>query len=815
MLPAPDMRSLFTGCPARAMLAKGLLLWGCVQASEGLADSSAPLTFDADILRQRGIDPSLIEYLREAARFTPGVHAVTLRVNDQPRGRVNARFQGDGQLCFDQSMLDAAGLQLPGKITDSDAATCQDFVGAYEQTRVNLDPASAEVALVVPTQALKAPEHQQDLSAYHTGGTAGILNYELLGLRNEFDGQNSDYWSANTEVGFNAGDWIVRSHQLHTSVDGNSRTEHLDAYAQRTFAQWGTVLQAGQIGLGNPVLAGARITGLQLTSEEALMVPTRRAAIEGIAHSQARVEVRQAGALIYSTVVPAGPFALGNLPRLDRRTDLEVTVIEADGEQRSFTVSAAMVALDLPAPGFVLGAGQVRDTGGVAREPWVVSGGWTQAISGTSTLSTGLLAAEDYYAGGLGIGVQPWTDAQAQWLVQSSQASREGVRGVQTQLSLSQRLGEDWAINAATARQTSGYRDLIDTQLDFDQSSQGGRYRDQYSAGVSWSQPWLGSLSGGYARSTLFDGRSTSRSYASWGQRFGQVSVSASAEWNLGGDDGLDNAVYLSVSLPLGERRRLRTSLRNSGGENRVGVSLQEQLSDTASYRLGAERDSRDGEVDLNAGVSLLPRYAQLEMGYTGYGNGNRGYSAGLRGGLAVHEGGVTLSPYAVQDTFGVLSVGEVSGVKVSTPAGPVWTDAKGQAVLAQLSPYGNSPVEVQTRTLPRNIDINNGATVVQVGRGAVARLDFGVVGTRRALLQATTADGSAMPTGAVVTDDKGEFVTLVQEGGLVFAPNLELSPRLWVKAPDQQPCQLQFALPDEPDLQAYYETTSAVCRTP
>lgn len=820
MQPVPDMRAHFTAGPVPALLAKGILLWSCMQTSEGLANEvpaggSAPLTFDADILRQRGIDPGLIEYLRDGARFAPGVHAVTLKVNDLSRGRVEARFQADGQLCFDNTLLDAAGLQLPGDEKGADPARCRDFVGTYEQTRVNLDPQGAEVALVVPTQALRAPENRQDLSAYHTGGMAGVFNYELLALRNQFDGQNSDYWSANTELGFNAGDWIVRSQQIHTAVDGDARTEHLDAYAQRTFAQLGTVLQAGQISMANPVLAGARITGVQLLSEQALMVPASNAPIEGIAHSQARVEVRQAGALVYSTVVPAGPFALAGLPRLDRRTDLEVTVIEAGGEQRSFIVPAAMLALDLPAPGFVLSAGHVRDGGGADQEPWVVSGGWSQALKGTTTLSSGLMASEDYHAGGLGLGVQPWDGAQAQWLMQASRAAREGVRGVQTQVSLSQRLSEAWSVNAAAAQQTSGYRDLIDVQLDFDEASERGRYRNQFSAGVSWAQPWLGSLSAGYSQSALFDGRQSGRSYASWGQRFGQVSVSASAEWNLGGDNGLDNAVYLSVSVPLGERRRLRTSLRNSGGENRYGVSLQEQLSDTASYRLGAEHDSRDGEVDLNAGVSLLPRYAQLELGYTGYGNGNRGYSAGLRGGMAVHADGVTLSPYPVQDTFALLSVGEVSGVKVSTPNGPVWTDGNGQAVIAQLSPYGNSPVEVQTKTLPRNIDINNGATVVQAGRGAVARVDFGVVTTRRVLLQSTHVDGHPLPAGAVVTDGKGEFVTLVQEGGLVFAGNVELNPRLWVKVPDEPACELHFTLPDTPDLQAYYETTPAVCRTP
>jgi hypothetical protein len=44
----------------------------------------------------------------------------------------------------------------------------------------------------------------------------------------------------------------------------------LAAYAQRTFASHETVLQAGQVNLYNPVLAGAQITGVQLMTEQAL-----------------------------------------------------------------------------------------------------------------------------------------------------------------------------------------------------------------------------------------------------------------------------------------------------------------------------------------------------------------------------------------------------------------------------------------------------------------------------------------------------------------------------------------------------------------
>jgi len=87
--------------------------------------------------------------------------------------------------------------------------------------------------------------------------------------------------------------------------------------------------------------------------------------VEGIAQSQARVEVRQSGALIYSTAVPGGPFALTDLPLLSGVSDLEVSVTEANGAQRRFTVPAASLHNGLLGSqrGYSLAVGKLRSLG--------------------------------------------------------------------------------------------------------------------------------------------------------------------------------------------------------------------------------------------------------------------------------------------------------------------------------------------------------------------------------------------------------------------------------------------------------------------
>ena len=767
--------------------------------------------FDSKTLSQRGIDPQLASLLLESPRFTAGKHAVTLRVNGQNRGRLQARFDQQGALCFDRTLLDAANLVIP-----DDSGKCHDFLAQFPQSLIEPDPATLTVSLVVPTEALRPLK--QDVSGYQAGGVAALLNYDLSGFYNQLGDDTNRFGSANTEVGFNAGDWIVRSRQVQTWQDGLSRSTHLEAYAQRTFAQHQAVLQAGQISLYNPVLSGAQINGVQVFTEQALLDQEQGATIEGIANSPAQVEVRQNGALIHSTVIPAGPFALRDVRRLNTRSDVEVTVRESSGEERRFTVPAAMLGLGLPAAGYSVGAGRVRNIGDAkGDDPWVVSAGWNGAVHPQVSVGGGLLAASEYRGVGASLAWLPGLDSQVQLASQFSDAqSHDKAQGMQTDLAWSQRLGEQWSFSAANSWRTPGYRDLeettYDTQPDHHRRS---RYRDQQSVTLGWSHPSLGAFSAGVSRSSNFDDETSSRALASWGTSVGGVSLSASAEWQMGGRQQQDNAVYLNLSLPLGERRRGRAWVRNSGGEHRSGVGLNEQIDDQLSYRVSAEYDTRDRQVETTVGVSTLPRYSQLDLSYSRSDSERSSYQGGARGAVVAHRSGLTFSPYPVRDTFALVSVGDMSGIKLSTPSGPVWTDWQGQAVVSQVNAYGRSPVEVQTRSLPRNADINNGLAMISAGRGAVDRVEFGVALTRRLLLTARTDQGQPLPRGSVVSTAEGEFITLVQDGSQVFLPNVLEHTTLWVSNADIGRCELRFDLPTKPDPTVYFETADARCHTP
>ena len=270
-------------------------------------------------------------------------------------------------------------------------------------------------------------------------------------------------------------------------------------------------------------------------------------------------------------------------------------------------------------------------------------------------------------------------------------------------------------------------------------------------------------------------------------------------------------SAYLNVSVALGSSRQLRSYAGHRNKTLTLGASLGEQVNDSLSYRVGVEGANGGKSTRFNADIGLLPRYTQLNLGLSH--DDSSTYAIGqLRGGVALHEGGITFSPYPIQETFGVASVGAFSGVKISTPYGPAWTDSKGQAVIASLPAYSPGRVEVVTKTLPRQVDIQNGFKQVQAGRGSFNTIDFEVVQVRRLLLQIQDEQGLVIPRGASVLTENGKLLGTVVAQGKVFLSDVQGEETLKVKMDDSRVCELQLGVSTPADGELLYETAQRVC---
>lgn len=791
--------------------------------------------FDIETLKQRGIDPKLAEYFKEAPRFREGTQLVALMVNGTKKGKIDAHFNSDGNLCFNEILLEKAGLNRPNsKYTfpqqgDKKADLCYDYNAAYPQTSLILKPSLGEIALVVSQDALRGKIING--AEYSSGGTAAIFNYNVLGIRSKFRQDSHDYLSASTQLGFNMGDWIVRSHQMYTRNKNQTRFEHLYAFAQRTFPKHKTILQAGQLNITSPIFGSAPIAGMQLLPESALLSNTSSGAVvQGIAYSRATVEVRQLGSLIYSTMVPEGPFALRDIPILNTNTDLDVTVREVDGAERHFTVPAASFRTAILAKaGYSFAFGKVRSLGVAgAIEPWVATGAGSWNVTDYAVATAGLMAASYYHALGVGVDtkINPSISLSVRNLYSSAKIRSsnqfspaynfEKKKGMQGSISISARLTDNLSTSVSATQQSSGYRDLADITVVNERNAFITRSKSQYTTSINWNNSKFGFFNFSYTSNKSFDGYSANRFVASWGKTFNDISVNASIEKAIGRENTRfmqENAFYITTSIPLGSRN-IRAYTSNRGDTTRTGATYSERVNEYVNYQVSAERSTRMSDPMISGNVSVLPRYAQMDFAVSRNGPSSS-YSAQISGGAVAHKNGITLSPYPIQNTFGIVEIGDISGVKVSTPNGPVWTDYFGQAIIPNLSAFSKNSVQIVTKTLPRQVDLRNGFHSVEAGAGSVNYVDFEIIKAQRLLINTTDEYGLPLPKGSVVVDNNSQFITTVLDDGVIFISDIQPGQELRVALPDSQFCIMKMAPPKETNDNTFFDFTTATCSAP
>ena len=782
------------------------------------ADESQAVDFDRETLKALGMDPAISKYFEKEARFAPGEVPLALKVNGTSKGAFIARFSEKGELCFDEGLLKQAALKIPSDINDT---PCYDFRKTWPNTIIKQHPEKEELEIIVPTDALDS--QADDLGDYVTGGAAGMLNYSLFTTLNQFADSQSDYSQATIDGGFNILDWMVRSHQMLSYNDGRYSTTSSSTWIQHTFVGLGSTMKAGEVSLNNSLLDGASIYGVSFSPDSALSPNDAGVQVSGIANSsQARVEIRQGNKLIASNLVPQGPFTLTDLQLLDRSSDLSVTVVESDGSQQRFIVPATQYNRGSGTPtGIHVAFGRVDDD--YKKKPWVGSVSMGTRLTHNLNLSGGLIGARDYQNAAINV---DWLLTRLSTTTQLAVSNdREyTLQGQKASVSANYALTPNISLRASAAHATRDYRTLSDT-LDNDFVAQN---KNEYSAGISLATEAIGSLGLSYYQTDSYQRDNDTRYLAlSWSKAFRRAMLSVSWQHQLGTNgqlhydsgNGKNNTagndkdlVYVNLSIPLGEKSANLYS-RHDSNNTHFGATMNANVSDELNYSVGAERGTKDNVNAVNGGINANLHYTQLNLNASADNDRNRTYSASMQGGIVAHGNGVTFSPWQINDTFAVARLdSNISGVRIETPQGPVWTDRWGQAIIPALPPYRNALVQIDTETLPRNVDVSNGSKRMKQGRGAVGNVNFKLLEQRRALLYVTLPDGSKLPRGIAIEDTDGKYITTVVEDGIVFINNI-LPRQILAARLENGVCRIETSLPENSDPNTFYDTAEGVCK--
>ncbi|WP_147280762.1 fimbrial biogenesis usher protein [Pragia fontium] len=808
----------------RSLLIMAITLTGFCWAYSVQAEGSRPTRFNESRLKALGIDPSTAAYFSEGARFTPGIMEVALQVNGASRGMQRLNFGRRGEMCADESFFTLAGIQLTSSLPrdSAQADACPALTDVWPTATISLLPATQEVKIVVPPEALEKENSQKN---YQQGGTAGLLNYSAYHSHFTSDFSRSDFSYLNLETGLNVGDWMVRgTHNLRQSSVGGFTFDNAYIYAQKTLVNRKQLLQAGQINFSNNLLTGAAIDGMQLVPQTALNQLGSGVQVNGMARAdQSRVDIRQNGILIYSTLVPVGPFTLTDIPVLNTTGDLHLKVITPSGQEEAYTVTAASFRSLVPkAPeSWSLALGRLRadDVSQDYQRPWVasLSDGW--GLSRQVLLEAGAITASDYLAGGAGLTVSPHQKISMGLSIALSQDRNHDRRGAKSTASVNWQAPMNIGFGGDITRYSPGYRELTDsvsiTDSPYNRTSAGLR--------MSWHQRMLGNVS--ISASQIRQGNNsgdTRRLMATWNRNFGFMN--ASVNWQRQSRHLRDcresyrchdtdrDSVFVNFSFPLGGQQ-VSSYYRHSSDSSVAGMQASGSMTQNSNWSLAAEHNLKQERNNSLSG-NLTGNLHYTTAGLYGYVEDNnvRNYSGTLSGGVVLHQQGIVFSPHKIHDTFGVVAVEPaVSGVEINTPQGTVWTDWRGKAVVPGLPAYAPGKIELNTEQLPENIDVNNGYRQVVAGHGAVTDTRFLLQQTRNGLLTVTMADGKPLPKGSAITTEDGSYVTTAVDFGTVFLTDLNDQRPLMVRWQEQS-CSLHYSVPEKAGKGEAYESITATC---
>ena len=645
--------------------------------------------------------------------------------------------------------------------------------------------------------------------------------------------QDSAYLGLN--AGLNVGGWQFRHSSSLTWQSGEHRHwQDIATYVQRNIAGIRSQLTIGDASTSGEIFDTVSFRGVRLASDDRMLPDSLRGyapVVRGVAASNARVEIRQNGYLIYQTTVAPGPFEISDLYPTGYGGDLQVTVTEANGGQHRFTVPYSSVA-QLLRPGigrYSVTAGRVRDTY-LHEHPYLFQGTYQRGFTNLVTGYGGAVVSQGYGAVLLGGAFNTRVGA---FSVDFTHAHTQlpgmgGYSGQSLKLGYSKFLADTGSnISVAAYRySTSGYLGLQDALLTRDLTMRDlgsdvvRRQRSRFELTLNQTLGHAGSLyvTGSVARYWNAGG-SDVQYQAGYTNHIGSLSYTLSASRTLDAFGERETRFFVNFSLPLGHASHAPSLNGMFAHSNRgystsqLGLSGNAGRDDAFSYGVAANDDTRSS-ASGSANVQYRSPYSTLSASYA-RGDGYNQASLGANGAMVFHGGGVTFSPQQ-GETMALVEAKGAKGAQVTNYSG-VRVDGRGYALVPYLIPYQLNTVQIDPYGTATDVQLQSTSQQVAPYAGAVVKVVFHTTVGRSALIEARDAKGGPLPFGADVLDEQGQEVGVVGQSSRLFLRGLADRGSLrvrWGDQPDQQ-CRIDYVLPSRRDGKqtSYYDRLDAACQ--
>ncbi|EHY3776403.1 F4 (K88) fimbrial usher FaeD [Escherichia coli] len=730
-----------------------------------------------------GVNPEVWAALNGS--YAPGRYLVDLSLNGKEAGKqiLDVTPQDSNELCLTEAWLTKAGIYVSADyFREGYDATRQCYVlTKAPSVKVDFDVSTQSLALSIPQKGLvKMPENVD----WDYGTSAFRVNYNA----NANTGRNNTSAFGSADLKANIGRWVVSSSAMASTGDngGNSATINMFT-ASRAIRLLNADLLVGKTSTGDSMLGSTGTYGVSLSRNNS-MKPGNLGytpVFSGIANGPSRVTLTQNGRLLYSEMVPAGPFSITNVP-LYTSGDVTMKVTGEDGREQTQVFPLAVMNGQL-SPGeyeFNLAAGLPDDDSDMDGAVFAASYGYGLE---NLTLRTGLVFNQDWKGASAGMVVGlGWLGAVSVDGAYASAKYRDGSHsGNKVQLTWSKQLETtDTGLRLSWLRRSEEYEDMssFNPSEVYSQVNQGRRVKDEWSAGISQQVGELFSLSlSGWQRSYYpVSVISAHRQQKDSGKERGVtgtlstqiegvgVNLSWTGSRNAEGENNWSASASVSVPFMLLERRYSSSTSVSAGKDGSTGFStgVSGSLNDRFSYGFGGGRDS-GGSASSYLNASYSGDWAYLSGALNQSSSGGTSGSVSASGAvLAVPAAKDIMFSRTTGDTVAVVNVKDTPGVKVTSGDGQ--TDGDGNLVVP-LNSYDWNTVTIDAGTLPLNTELTNTSQKVVPTDKAVVWMPFDALKVKRYLLQVKQRDGEFVPGGTWARDSKNTPLGFVANNGVLM----------------------------------------------
>ncbi|EPR2277717.1 F4 (K88) fimbrial usher FaeD [Salmonella enterica subsp. enterica serovar Newport] len=770
--------------PAAGRNAHRMTLALAIAAALGSGTARAGEKLDMSFIQGgAGINPEVWAALN--GNYAPGRYLVDLTLNGKEAGKhiLDVTPQDSEALCLPEAWLTKAGIYVSAEyFREGYDATRQCYVlTKAPAVKVDFDVSTQSLALAIPQKGLvKMPENVE----WDYGTEAFRMNYNA----NANSGRNNTSAFGSADLKANAGRWVVSSSATASGGDSGDNTATINMFtATRAIRALSADLAVGKTSTGDSLLGSTGTYGASLSRNNS-MKPGNLGytpVFSGIANGPSRVTLTQNGRMLYSEMVPAGPFAITDVP-LYSSGDVMMKITGEDGREQRQNFPLSVMAGQL-SPGqheFSVAAGLPDDDSDL--EGGVFAASYGYGLDGL-TLRTGGVFNQDWQGASagavLGLGYLGALSADGAY---ATAKYRDGSRsGNKMKLAWSKQLElTNTGLRVSWSRQSEEYEDMSSfdpTEL-WGQENHGRRTKDEWNAGISqpvgglfslsvsgWQRNYYPVISTGNIPYRDDTGKETGVTGTLSTQIKGvRLNMGWSGSRNTQGENNWSASLSVSVPFTLFERKYSSSTSVSTGKDGGAGFStgVSGSLNDRFSYGFGGGRDS-DGGVSSYLNTSYSGDRAYLN------GTLNHSQSGGTSGSVSA-SGSVLAVPAAKDimfsrttgDTVAVVSVKDTPGVKVTSGNGE--TDSDGNLVVP-LNSYDWNTVTIEAGTLPLSTELTSTSQKVVPTDKAVVWMPFDALKVKRYLLQVKQRNGEFVPGGTWARDSRNTPLGFVANNGVLM----------------------------------------------